>query len=230
MPRNTKPSSTSSQEVSSNLEGYKALIVESINEILPSLIEATFAKLALKVELLEEENNVLRRRIESLEDEKYANDLEVCGVPHEEGEDLQKLSKTILSKLKMDEGNVNSGVVKAYRLSRQASLKSKYLSKIVIQLSSPHLRRVAYHIRIKNKVTAADLGFRDTQNRIIINERLRPELRSVYHRLLVLKREKKIHSLWTHNQQIFVKVSHKDQAEAVQNYDLFLASLEHSEV
>ena len=210
-----------------DMDSIKRLISESIQEMLPKLIESTFSKLAIKYESLRTENENLRSRIEQLEDEKYASEVEVCGIPEQDGDNLNEIAKSILSKLKVDDHNLKDGIVKAYRLPRpkDSTSKSRQPPKVVIKLSTPYLKSVAYNNRIKNQIKAKDLGFTNSSNKIYINERLRPELRPVLHQLLGLKRNKKIHSVWTQRQRIMVRVTASDTPEPVTNYELFISNL-----
>ena len=227
--RHLRSGSSNTQEAEMTPERVRNLISEAIQEALPGLLEATFTKFANRIHLLEKENDSLRRRVQALEDDKYSKELEVCGIPERESEDLIAVSKSILSKLKLDDGNVRAGALKAYRLPRKKTTETSeaptrsptYPPKVIVQLSSVHIKRVAYSNRIKHKITAKDLGFNDSDNQIFINERLRPELRIVYGKLLGLKRDDKILSLWTHNQQIMVKVSKTDKPEVVNDFDVF---------
>ena len=98
------------------LSTIKQLISETIQELLPKLIESTFSKLVVKLESLRAENEQLRSRIEKLENEQYSNELEVCGIPEQKGRELKEISRTILTKLKLDDNNVKESIVKAYRL------------------------------------------------------------------------------------------------------------------
>ena len=124
MPAGTRSTSSSTPATSKksgeptimDLNTIKRLISESIQEMLPKLIENTFSKLVNKLESLTTENEQLRSRIEKLEDLQYSGELEVCGIPEKEGCDLNIVSKTILSKLQVDDQNVRDGFVKAYRL------------------------------------------------------------------------------------------------------------------
>lgn len=209
-------------------ESLRNLIIESIKEILPELVEQAVSKIVAKYEIIKKENDQMKRRIQTLEDEKHQCELEVSGVPMKEDEDTSKLARNVLELLKLDKRNLSNGVLTSYRLPvyKANNSGSKLHPKIIIKLANPYLKKVAFGNRIKHPIIAKDLGFQDSNSKIYINERLRPEMRSVFYKVLQLKREQKVHAVWTQNQQVMTKVSKDDAPEVVADIDFFIHSLD----
>jgi hypothetical protein len=236
------------------IDTIKALVEEAIHRILPDLVETTFSDIAErydalkkendhlrtrvdmleheryaeagKYDMLKKENDYLKTRVDVLENERYADQLEVSGVPLLPDEDVKEISKKVLTLLKLDETNVQAGLVSCYRLPKNEQSQSRYPPKLIIKLSNANLKRVAYGNRIKHPITSKDLGFQETNYKIFINERLRPDLRPVINKLLRLKSQKKINAVWTVNQRIMVKVGRDDTPENVVNYENFIETLD----
>lgn len=203
-------------------EAMNELLPKLLDEVLPPLINRAIEPLALKLQQIDKDNAELRKRVDDLENQLIADQLEFVGVPQTVGENTNEIAKKILSKLQLDDQNIAHAVISSYRLPKPKD--SNLPAKIIVQLSNSHIKRLAYSKRVKSPVTSDDLGLGGS-SRIYINERLRSNLRPTFYKLVQLKKQKQISTVWTHNQAILVKVKQTDSAQMVADIDQFMRSL-----
>jgi hypothetical protein len=205
-------------------EDINSLIQDTLNRILPGIIQNAIAPFVERLENYQKLYHAMKVRLDSLENQLVSDQIEIANVPVTTGENTDDLARKVLQKLNLDETNVQTGVLHSYRLPKVNSQSTKP-PKIIVKLANSSLRRLAHSNRIKHPITQEDLAL-DGNGRVFVNERLRPELRQSFHKLLELKRQKKIQTVWSHNQRIMVKVSKDDDPEPVDNLQEFLNSLD----
>lgn len=216
MPPKTRKTSETMDILSS--ESLKKVIQESLNELLPEILERVLAPIRHKLEELRTENKIISERVDYLEDQLVADQLEIAGVPESVEENTDSIAYKVLSGLKIDKVNLTGAVINSYRLPKPKSSKSNSPPKIVVRLKNPHVRRLAYSNRIKNPISTKDLGY-SADKKVYVNERLRPSLRPVFYKLLEKKRNKEVNAVWTYNQSVMMKVNKDDQVKVVKSLE-----------
>jgi hypothetical protein len=211
-------------------ENIKSYIQEALNEALPTLIEEAISPLLTKLEDYKKMNSDLTKRIEILENQLVSDQLEIGGIPisPDGTENTDDIAKRVLQLLQLDNVNISTAIISSFRLPKPKLTTSKNPPppKIIVKLANANIKRIAYRNRIKHQIKIADLGISGSgSGRVFVNERLRPSLRPTFYKLIELKRNKSIHSVWTHNQEIMVKVHKDDPAEHVKDFESFLSTI-----
>ena len=136
----------------------------------------------------------LKERMELIEHNNRARQVEMHGIPPGEGEDLLAGVMKIANQIKVEIGP--GEIDKVYRIR-----KSK---RVVVTFLQTHKRDTFFKEFKKGDVCLKVLGFRSDE-RLYINEVLSNSQHHLLYEARKLKRDKKYEYLWTKNQKIYLR-------------------------
>ena len=157
-----------------------------------------------------------QQRVDELEQYSRKNSVEIHGVPVHEGESCEEIVLAIASKVNVQIGSTDVEIT--HRLKRRPVNGS---TPIVVKFVSHKKKKELLQARRKLKDFKVGELFpslpNNTNNRVFINENLTYLRRSLFMKLVHLRKSNQIHSTWTIDGKILVKVTDKDLPVLIRN-------------
>lgn len=195
------------EDTNSRIDSCKVELEHRITSVETKLTELkTECSVSVKQisELLDETRTDLTAVSNQLDRFERAHDLLINGVPYSQTEDLQMVFKMIAAKLGFNASDTPIASLK--RLSKQA-ITVGTSPPILCQFAIRNQRIELYgrYLRSRN-LSLRDLGF-ENNNRIFLNENLTPLAREVRSKVLKLKKQGKLHQVYSRDGIVFVRTA-----------------------
>lgn len=148
-------------EYEEKIKGYEITMKSLENKCMDT--KNTCKNLALK-------NDVLEQKLNAIEQNLLANNLEICGIKEEEMENIKEIANKICTKITQNPEDIT----KVYRKKiRRSNTTNNMQTAIVVTLRDPHCREKWLESAKKIQLTAKDLG-RLEDSKIYLRESLAP--------------------------------------------------------
>lgn len=151
----------------------------------------------------------LSPRINYLEQQYRAKNIEIYGIPENRSEDLQQTVLTLANEIGL---SINKEAI-LYAVRVHSKNNNKNLPKpIVVKLNSILIRdQFLSAIKRKKGITSADLGFKDRATQVYINEHLTSANKQLFNAARTCCKESGFRYVWVRNGRIFVRKSEGSQ-------------------
>lgn len=150
------------------------------------------------------------------------NELRINGIEHTANQNLNQIFLSIANYVKFDTNNPNNipTVMRPYRLNPTTKTKSP-TPFLIVKFIANHIRDDFYSLYL-NTITAKMPLMSEHINlppgkRIVINESLTPQNASIFTAANKLKRDGKLHKMFTHAGLVHVKANNMEKATAIRS-------------
>lgn len=172
-----------------------------------------------KITTIDQNYTLITNRIDTTDDAmdrlQKACDLRISGVPllTDERANDPRLAQLFIKLANALQYNISCqiNIPSMFRLKRRANGANDgniESPTIIATFIAPHIKREFFEAYLKKlNLSTTDLGFLHQPRRIIINENLTKMNKQIFDEALQLRRQKRIHQVYTKNGLVFVRVS-----------------------
>lgn len=197
------------EKLSSEIEGLKREITTDMDKLREEN-KKIYAELTSTISTLEMDTT------HAMETSMRANDLIASGIPFVQGEDLMSYFKVWCCSLGYSEGHIP--MVDVRRLIRRSG-SSGNAPNILIQFAITVQRNDFYSRYLRSRrLVLSDIGF-SVNKRVYVNENLGPAARNLRSKAIRLKKEGRLHAVFTRNGAVYIKRNEEDRGVAVKSSD-----------
>jgi len=145
----------------------------------------------------------IKTKTEILDEAVLNKSVEILGIPHHSNESVNEIISTIASKKSVD--------ITAHNIDLAYRNKSK--KAIVVRFVQTQKRNEFFKsIKAKPGLTAKDIGYKNCESKIYVNDYLSYENRILFHKVREFKRENEFKYAWSNGQRIFLRQNDESQA------------------
>ena len=149
----------------------------------------------------------LENRMDAHEHMERARCLELNGIPYAKNENLMAGLEQIIKHIKISSINLTTDIDKIYRI--------RQTKRVVVKFIQSTKRDEFFQSYRKNLMNTSQLGFRDTTDRIYVNEVLSFSQSKLYWKAREFKKEHNYKFVWTFRQKIYLRKSSDSDAVVV---------------